>query len=117
MWIEHPLVLSIVAFPIAAMAGFACLLRSGLPLTRRAIASSTINSGLFGCAIVMAGYHTWGLTHIWLIMAFAVMAGLGGNALVEVGVQMLKMYAKKLGNGNESVGKINGTGRGRRDVK
>ncbi len=102
--IDNPLIVSLMMFAIAGLAGLASLLRSPEPITRRGVASSMINSGLCGSAIVLIGYHWGGVRSVWLVLGLGILSGLAGSRAVEVlsqvGVNFLKAAAKKFGNGN-----------------
>jgi len=79
-------------FPACSFAGLAALLRSHQPITARAIASATLNSGLFGVAVASAMIHYHGWESVHLTIGASILSGLGGNAALDFGIQLVKAY-------------------------
>ncbi|MEL0117197.1 MAG: hypothetical protein VW739_05745 [Pelagibacteraceae bacterium] len=75
---------------MTSLAGLANLLRSNQPMTRRAVASVMLNSGLFGVAIAAWMFHSFGSEKFMLILAASILSGLGGNALVDFAIESVK---------------------------
>lgn len=81
--------------PSASFAGLAELLRSKQELTWRSVASATLNSGLFGLAIGAIMLQKFGTEHFNLIWGIATLAGLGGSALIDFAVELLRAWMKR----------------------
>ena len=79
-----------VSLVVTEMTGIAQLLRSGEPITKRAIASVILNSGLFGVAVAALMIDQVGIDSWALIVGISVLSGLGGNALIEMAIAILK---------------------------
>lgn len=82
-----------IIFPITSIAGIANLLRSEKPITRRAVFSVALNSGLCGVAIASLMLHQFGDEALTLILGVSTLAGLGGNYTIDV---VLSLGAKAL---------------------
>jgi hypothetical protein len=93
--LNEPLNFALLVLPVASLAGLASLLRSERDLNWRSVASAMINSGLFGTSIAMFGYNKW---DIWLLLSLSILSGLGGNALVDFVIDLIKLWAKKYVN-------------------
>lgn len=78
--------------PISSLAGLAALLRSDEPITWRAGLSATLNSGLFSLCIGSLMLHKFGEDGWMLILGVSVLSGLGGNAALYFGIELLKSY-------------------------
>lgn len=88
MWGDS-LLLAALAFFGASFAGLATQLRSGKDLTRRAIASAMLNSGLVGAIIALLGYRTFA-EDIPYLMGMSLLAGIGGATILDFALQLLK---------------------------
>lgn len=79
-----------------AAAGVAALLRSKEDITRRAILSAILNSGLFAAAVglLMWGYYQG--EHPELIAGVSLMAGLGGDAIIRSTLKGAKSALPKI---------------------
>lgn len=86
-------------FPFSSFAGLAALMRSGRKMTKRAVASAMLNSGLFGLAVGFGLIHLKGPEHMFFIWCVSISAGLGGNTAIEFAlglwIKMVKSYADK----------------------
>lgn len=88
-----PVALFAFSFGVAALAGYATLLRTmnEWPTTRVA-SSALLNSGLFGFFITLGGYWWFEAKTTPQICALLVFvsgfAGLGGNKMLELGVEL-----------------------------
>lgn len=79
---------------LSSFAGLAELLRSGRPLTTRAVISAMLNSGLIGLAIGLTWYHKYlGEGNIYFLIGVCVLAGLGGATFVDFASTMFKRWA------------------------
>lgn len=88
-WTEDHYLLAAL-FPICSLGGLASALRSGHQPSKLEIASATLNSGLFGVAVaaILLDHFAW---EQWrLIFGVAVLAGLGGNALLVFCLSLLQ---------------------------
>jgi hypothetical protein len=83
-----------ILFPVCSFSGLAALLRSEQPLTRRAVASASLNSGLFGVAIGGLMIHKFGLDSLHIIIAISILAGLGGNASIDFANELWRAYVR-----------------------
>jgi hypothetical protein len=80
--------------PVSSLAGLAALLRSGRTVTKLAVLSALLNSGLFGLASGALLLHHYGLDYPWMIFGICTLAGLGGNSLLEVGLEIIKSWVR-----------------------
>jgi hypothetical protein len=87
--------LLLVIFPTSSLAGLAALLRSGQKLNRRAVLSSLLNSGLFGVSVGAIMIHRYGMDSSHVILGISILAGLGGNALLDFSLELMRGLAKK----------------------
>ena len=79
-----PLKVFYVAGSLSSFAGLAELLRSGRPLTPRAIIAAILNSGLIGLSIGLLWYHYFlGQGNIYFLIGVCVLAGLGGSTAID----------------------------------
>lgn len=88
-----------VLFPVTSLAGLANLLRSGQPLTKRAICSVMLNSGLFGISVAAIMLHKFGSESLMLIVAVSILSGLGGNAAIDFGLATFKAVVRTMAAG------------------
>ncbi len=108
-FIEPPWSLSILGGVAAAAAGIAALLRSGKPPRTIAIASSGLNSGLLGSALVLCCYSYVEPTATFTLVGLATVAGLCGPSLheraipvlVDAVISILRSF-KRNGNGDKA---------------
>ena len=87
--------LLLALFPTCSFAGLAALLRSKQPITKRALWSAVLNSGLFGVVVGAIMIHHFGTDALLLTFGIAVLSGLGGNTALDFGLEMLKTWAGK----------------------
>lgn len=80
--------------PLCSFAGLAALLRSRQKPTYRAIASAMLNSGLFGVAIGAGMLWKFGTESFLLIIFVSTLAGLGGNAALDFGVELFMSWIR-----------------------
>lgn len=101
MWNQESILLSAI-FPLTSVAGLAQLLRSGRPITKREVASVTLNSGLFGVSVAALLIHKFGV-ELWpLIVGISLLSGLGGNAMIDLALAALKRIVRdKIGTDEE----------------
>lgn len=85
----------LTSFVVAALAGFASLLRSGSPLTKVGILSSFLNSGLLGLSMSLLWYETF-RENIYFLVGLSVLSGLGGNLTIDLALNLLKRFMEKL---------------------
>ncbi|WP_090456236.1 hypothetical protein [Nitrosospira sp. Nsp1] len=88
MWGDS-LLLAALAFFGASFAGLATQLRSGNALTRRAVASAMLNSGLIGSIIALLGYRTFA-EDLPYLMGMSLLAGIGGATILDFALLLLK---------------------------
>lgn len=88
MWGDS-LLIAALAFFGASFAGLASQLRSGKALTRRAVASAMLNSGLVGSIIALMGYRTFA-EDLPYLMGMSLLAGIGGATILDFALQLLK---------------------------
>ncbi len=79
----------------SSLAGLAELMRSDRDITVREVASSLLNSGILGGAVFAVWWNYGGETNPVFVAGVCVLAGLGGTAMVEFGVALLKRLAIK----------------------
>lgn len=84
-----------IILPTTSLAGLANLLRSDKKLTYRSVASVVLNSGLFGCAVAAAMLTKYGEEGALLIVAVSILSGLGGNALVDFCLEVIRSIIRK----------------------
>ena len=85
---------------IASLAGLAALLRSGKPLTTRAVVSAVLNSGIMGF-VIAALWYSYFQGNTYFLIGLSALAGLGGTTLVDFCIQILKtVIAKQYANGS-----------------
>jgi len=77
-----------------SLAGVAALLRSGANLDRRAFWTAVLNSGLFSISAGLFIQYYLGPGHEIFAVVFAILSGLGGNALIEFAFGLAKIYMK-----------------------
>ena len=80
----------LMLFPVTSLCGLASLVRSGEPLSKRAIWSVILNSGLFGMGVAACLIHQFGSESLMLIFGVSVLSGLGGNAAIEFFLETAK---------------------------
>lgn len=84
----QPYLLFATAFSVSAVGGLAALLRSGRPISRKSVATYTLNAGVVGLGISLVWYHRF-RDELELLVGLCVVAGLAGmrsvDALLEVG--------------------------------
>jgi hypothetical protein len=88
------------AFVVSALGGLAALLRSGRPLTRKAVASYTLNSGIVGLGIALVWFHRL-RDELELLVGLCVVAGLGGMESVGVMREVGRRFIAALSRGKE----------------
>jgi hypothetical protein len=98
---RDPYTLFTASYLLSSFAGLAALLRSGLPLSWRLVASAFLNSGLFGVAVAMIWCELYGeIKYPWFMLGVSILAGLGGTSLVDFAFQCfresLRAYAERL---------------------
>ena len=104
------LLVFLCSFVLAALAGLAALLRSEAQLTRKAVLSAALNSGLLGLAICLIWYTKF-TENLFLLVGLTIMAGMGGTATVEWAVKAFRSggFSVRFGeNGAEIKGKDGG---------
>lgn len=80
----------VAIFPICSLAGLAALLRRGDKPTRLEVASSLLNSGLFGVAVASYLLHQYTIQSWQLILCGSILSGLGGNVLLTFTLAVLQ---------------------------
>ena len=67
---------------LSSFAGLAELLRSGRPITPRAVIAAMLNSGLIGLALGLIWYtYFLGMGNIYFLVGVCTLAGLGGATM------------------------------------
>lgn len=96
-WQDHLILLAI--FPVCSVAGLAALLRSDRSITKRAVWSAVLNSGLIGVVVAALLIHQYEMSP--MVIGASILAGLGGNvvweAILEMGLSWLRMKAGQNG--------------------
>lgn len=77
-------------FLLAAIGGVAALLRGKARLTARLVISACLNSGLIGLVIALIWYSQYKDTNLWFLIGISVLAGLGGNTTIGLGMLYLR---------------------------
>ena len=80
--------------PVTSLAGLANLLRTNQPLTKIAVASVMLNSGLFGIVVASYMIHQLGSESLLLTLAVSTLSGLGGNAVIDFAFEIFKSAIK-----------------------
>lgn len=76
---------------LGSLAGLAYLLRSGKELTRTAIASAMINSGLTSLAIAFLWFNYYReQNNTYFLLGICTLAGLGGASVTDLLVTLFK---------------------------
>lgn len=78
-----------LAFAVSALAGLAALLRSDQALTIKALASATLNSGVFGLGICLVWYTSY-RDNVHFLIGVCVLAGLGGQATIDFALSLVR---------------------------
>ncbi len=84
-----PMLVFLSAFGVAALAGVAALLRSGVGLTWGLVVSSALNSGLLGLAVSLLWYMKLH-DDVYFLVGLCVLAGLGGNVTLDFALALLR---------------------------
>lgn len=79
---------------VGALAGVAALLRSKETLNARKLTAALLNSALFTAAISALMLHTYGLERLELNLTVSILAGLGGNTTLGIGINIWKALAE-----------------------
>jgi len=87
--------LGLVIFPITSLSGLANLLRSEQTITKRAVVSVILNSGLFGVSVAAGMLHKFGDDSILLVITISILSGLGGNAAIDFALQLVRSAIQK----------------------
>jgi hypothetical protein len=85
----NPLYVFISAFGVSSFAGLAALLRAGKEISKIAVCSAILNSGLLGLALALLWYHKF-QDNIYFLIGICVLAGLGGATMVDFVLQIFK---------------------------
>jgi uncharacterized membrane-anchored protein len=91
-----PIWVFISAFGVSSFAGLAALLRAGKEVNWISVASSVLNSGLFGLAIALLWYVKF-QDNIYFLIGICILAGLGGATLVDFFIQAFKQGGISVG--------------------
>lgn len=83
------------AFGVSALGGLAALLRSPQKLTRKSVATYTLNTGAVGLAIALIWYTQF-RDNLPLLVGLCVVAGLSGMASVDFLLEAAKRFTKVL---------------------
>lgn len=95
------------AFILSALAGLASLLRKSGDLTKKAVCSVTLNSGVLGLAIALLWYTKF-QDNIYFLIGVCVIAGLGGMTTIDFVLAAIQRggLSIKLGKGGAEVAGI-----------
>ncbi len=96
----NPLWVFVTSFCVAAFAGVASLMRSGISLTWVRIISAALNSGLVGLAVSLMWYAKM-KDDVFFLVGVAAVAGLGGMTTVDFVVAALKRGGLNVSFGTE----------------
>lgn len=90
----------VFAFSLSAFAGIASLIRTGekRKITRIAVFSSFLNSGLLGLCISLLWYTQY-RENTEALVGMCIIAGLGGNKSIEY---VVKVFREKIGKEGSS---------------
>jgi hypothetical protein len=92
----------LAAFAVSALAGMANLLRGNVPVTLKAVASYSLNSGMLGLGVALLWYSQF-RENIHFLVGLCVLAGLGGMATVDFATGgVRKLMGALLGSPGES---------------
>lgn len=86
---NDPWVTGLLAFFGASFAGLATQLRSGVPLTSRAVFAAMLNSGFIGTIIALLGFRTFADNLPYLI-GLSLLAGIGGASVLDFFLLLIK---------------------------
>lgn len=78
------------AFVLSAIGGLASLLRSGNPLTYRAIFTAILYNGMMGLLIALVWWNYFHETNIYLLLGVSGLAGMGGVTVVDFLIRVIK---------------------------
>jgi len=85
-----PLQVLLSCFSISSLGGLAALLRSGKPLTWRAVGTAVLYSGITGLVIGLTWYNYFsGQDNLYFLIGVSGLAGLGGTTLLDFAVQVI----------------------------
>lgn len=94
---------------LSSFAGLAELLRSGRPITTRAVLSAMLNSGLIGLAIGLVWYHKFlGDGNVYFLVGVCVLAGLGGATFIDFAISSFTRWFGSKGPFGQGGDKPNG---------
>jgi hypothetical protein len=91
-----PIQVLLSCLALSSFAGLARLLRSGEPMTFRAVASAMLNSGIFGLVIALFWYNYFEKTNVYFLVAISGLAGLGGATLIDFAMQLFRAGGVRL---------------------
>lgn len=100
---KNDLKTAIVMVGVGALAGVAALLRDKEPVTRRAIIGAVLNSGIFCGGFYLLMSWAYGNENFLLNVGMSVMAGLGGNTAIGIGMKTWGSFVKSASKGNDDV--------------
>ena len=86
-----PLKVFAAAFSISSVGGLAALLRSKREITRRAVLSTMLYSGVLGLVIALLWYNYFdGRGNLYFLLGVSGLAGIGGTTVLDFFIQVLK---------------------------
>ena len=91
--VSDPLVLGMLAFFGASLAGLASELRSGRTLSRRSIIAAILHSGFWGLIIFLVGYSQLA-QNLPVLVAMSLLSGIGGATVTDL---ILALFKRGLG--------------------
>ncbi len=81
------------AFGVSGLGGLAALLRSSQKVTRKSVATYTLNTGAVGLAIALIWYTQF-RDNLQLLVGLCVVAGLSGMASVDFLLEATKRFSR-----------------------
>lgn len=91
---KNDLKAAVIMVGVGALAGVAALLRDKEAVTRKAIIGAILNSGLFCGAFYLLMAWAYGTDAFLLNVGMSVMAGLGGNTAIGIGIQAWSSFVR-----------------------
>lgn len=83
--------------PLGAVAGLAAFLRSKEPWSTKAAGAVMLNSAIFSSAFCMLMFWAYGSENSLLNIGMSLLAGLGGNTAVGIGLRAWASFVREQG--------------------
>jgi disulfide bond formation protein DsbB len=94
---KHELMIAAAMLPLGAIAGLAAFLRSKEPWSAKAAAAVMLNSAIFSSAFCMLMFWNYGNENTLLNIGMSLIAGLGGNTAVGIGLKAWAAFVHEQG--------------------